>query len=274
MLGAEQIIPVIGPLSTTLEGCKLFMKTLIDQKPWLIEPSLVPIPWRLDPSKTLLNTTEDGRKKLKVGIMWDDDVVHPHPPITRALREVAEKLKTIPDVSVVEWKPYKHDLAWQLIASLYFTDGAAEDKAVLAASGEPWRPLTHFIITENKYCRPLSFPELWDLTMQREAYRGEYARVWNETAAENADAGTGELVDVILCPVGPGAAPPLNHARYWGYTSVWNLLDYPALVFPVTAVDQEKDVKDEDYKPLNEQDRWNWELCESKPHITYGRPCG
>ena len=46
MFGQEQIVPVIGPLSSSLEGIKIFMKTLIDQKPWLYEPSLVPIPWR------------------------------------------------------------------------------------------------------------------------------------------------------------------------------------------------------------------------------------
>jgi amidase len=46
MNGQEQIVPVVGPLSTGLEGIKIFMKTLIDQKPWLYEPSLVPIPWQ------------------------------------------------------------------------------------------------------------------------------------------------------------------------------------------------------------------------------------
>jgi amidase len=46
MDGQEQIVPVVGPLSTSLEGIKIFMKTLIDQKPWLYEPSLVPVPWQ------------------------------------------------------------------------------------------------------------------------------------------------------------------------------------------------------------------------------------
>jgi len=46
MNGQEQIVPTIGPLSTSLEGVKIFMKTLIGQKPWLYEPSLVPMPWR------------------------------------------------------------------------------------------------------------------------------------------------------------------------------------------------------------------------------------
>jgi Amidase len=68
---------------------------------------------------------------------------------------------------------------------------------------------------------------------------------------------------VLLCPAGPGVAPPLNHARYWGYTAQWNLLDYPALVFPVGVVDQGRDAVDGGYQPVSEMDRWNYELCQS-----------
>ena len=68
------------------------------------------------------------------------------------------------------------------------------------------------------------------------------------------------MVDVILCPVGPGPAPRLGNSRYWPYTSQWNLLDYPALVFPVTKVDPSKDVKDEGYTPMNEKDKYNHDL--------------
>jgi amidase len=41
------------------------------------------------------------------------------------------------------------------------------------------------------------------------------------------------------------------------YTSQWNLLDYPALVFPVTKADPEKDVPLEGYTPMNEKDAYN-----------------
>lgn len=54
MLGEEQIVPVVGPLSTSLEGIKIFMKTLIDQKPWLYEPTLVPMPWKDSKQGTLV----------------------------------------------------------------------------------------------------------------------------------------------------------------------------------------------------------------------------
>lgn len=65
------------------------------------------------------------------------------------------------------------------------------------------------------------------------------------------------MVDVILCPADPGVAPLLDCSRYWTYTSQWNLLDYPALVFPVTKVDPVIDVWDQGYVPMNEQDRHN-----------------
>jgi amidase len=78
---------------------------------------------------------------------------------------------------------------------------------------------------------------MWDWTAKRDQYRSDYSELWNSTAVGKDAVGvpTG-AVDVILCPVGPGAAPPLNCARYWSYTSQWNLLDYPALVFPVSLL--------------------------------------
>jgi amidase len=109
MGGAEQIVPTIGPLSTSLAGCKLFTKTLIDAKPWLKEPSLLPFPWKEEESFV--------GKKLRVAVLWDDGVVKPHPPITRALQQVVDKLKANGDVEIIEWKPYKHDLAWEIIVS-------------------------------------------------------------------------------------------------------------------------------------------------------------
>ena len=48
------------------------------------------------------------------------------------------------------------------------------------------------------------------------------------------------------------------------YTSQWNLLDYPSLVFPVTTVDQEKDQAETGYQPRNEKDQFNYKLCGSK----------
>lgn len=202
MLGSEQILPVIGPLSTSLAGIKLFMKTLIDAQPWIREPSLVPIPWKTAPQ---LPESKQGQVKLRLGVLIDDGIVRPHPPIRRAINDIVSKLSGIPEVEVIPFTPYQHDEAWTIISSLYFADGGAEEKAAIGASGEPWRPLSKFIIMENPNVKSLSVPEIWNLTIRREMYRGAYAKCWAESG-----------IDVLLCPVGPGAAPLIDSARYWG----------------------------------------------------------
>ncbi|KAL8730858.1 MAG: hypothetical protein Q9166_003785 [cf. Caloplaca sp. 2 TL-2023] len=256
-LAEEQIVGVIGPLSTSLEGVKLFMKTVLSAKPWLEEPSCLPMPWR-DHATHL--PTSNG-KKLRVAVLWSDEVVKPHPPIIRALNEVVAKLQDVPEIEVTTWKPYKHDEAWEIIASLYFGDGGQEETDAISASGEPWRPLSKFIIQENPHVKHRSIEEIWYWTSRREQYRRKYAEVWNKTATGTGATGEPEgMVDVLLAPVGPGAAPPFDHAKYWGYTSQWNLLDYPALVFPVSKVDPDIDKTEEGYKPRNEQDAFNYHL--------------
>lgn len=69
-------------------------------------------------------------------------------------------------------------------------------------------------------------------------------------------------MDVILCPAFPTPAPVHDTSRYWGYT-FFNLLDYSALVFPVTKVDSERDAKDTSYTSKNEFDAWAYEHYES-----------
>ena len=72
---------------------------------------------------------------------------------------------------------------------------------------------------------------------------------WNSTTLHRASDGRSEgAVDAILCPAGPGVAPSLDCSRYWGYTSQRNLLDYPALAFPVSEVGPDVDVREEGYR--------------------------
>lgn len=117
---------------------------------------------------------------------------------------------------------------------LYFTDGGKSEQKLMEASGEPLRPLSKFILNERPGVKELNGSEIWSITNERNQYRAAYNNKWNATATELDSYGmpTG-TVDVILCPAGPGAAPPLDCARYWAYTSQWNLLDYSALTFPV-----------------------------------------
>lgn len=72
------------------------------------------------------------------------------------------------------------------------------------------------------------------------------------------------MVDVILCPATPSAAPKIDTARYWGYTAQWNVLDYPAVVFPVSKIGSadKMDTDQHAHTPRNPKDDYNWRLWE------------
>lgn len=244
MAGADCVDSVLGPMSTSLAGLSIFMKTVVDAEPWVTEPAIVPLSWRTWSAPT--------DRKLRVGIMWDDGVVRPHPPIERALKMVEKRLRDV-GIETVDFPSHLHDEAWAIISSLYFTDGGAEDSLAIDSSGEPWRPLSKWIIKENPCVKELSVGELNYWLEEREHYRKEYAAHWNKTG-----------VDVVLCPVGPGVAPKLDTAKYWGYTSLWNLLDYPGCVFPVAKVDKAVDVMGGKFKAMSGKDKENWALYDAE----------
>lgn len=133
------------------------------------------------------------------------------------------------------------------------------------------RPLTTWMLKENPCVKKLTPQKLYYWQEEREAYRKEYAKFWNETATGKNERGEAEgIVDVILCPVGPGVAPKHDTAKYWGYTSQWNLLDYPALVFPVGQVDKKRDVIGK-FTPLTDADAQNWKLCKHPSSVLSGQ---
>ncbi|KAH7074521.1 amidase signature domain-containing protein [Paraphoma chrysanthemicola] len=252
MAGADSVETVLGPLSTSLYGLKMFMKVIIDAEPWLTEPALIPMPWRT------YAVPED--RPLRIGVLWHDGIVRPHPPITRALTILTDKLKSL-DIEVVEFPQHLHDEAWAILSSLYYPDGGEADAEDIAKSGEPWLPLSEWIIKDNPCVKKLSVGELAYWYEEREAYRKEYALHWNKYG-----------VDALLCPVGPSVAPKHNTAKYWSYTSQWNLLDYPGVVFPVCKVDKEVDKWDHDGKALSGLDEDNRKLWD--PEEFHGAPVG
>ncbi len=195
----------------------------------------------------------------------------PHPPVRRALREAAALLRGAAAVDVSDWVPHQHDEAWAIVSSLYFPDGGEADADMLAQSGEPWLPLTEWIIKENECVKPLTRAELEYWQEEREEFRLEYAAAWNATGVpdpdddnDDEDAAWDRCVDAILCPASATVATRPGTAKYWSYTAVWNLLDYPALAFPFTTADKRVDLKDPRSEFMSGLDKDTWELCESE----------
>ncbi|KAL7920152.1 amidase signature domain-containing protein [Trichoderma austrokoningii] len=265
--GADPIVTVLGPMSVSLEGLELFMKVVAAAEPWHVEPAIIPLPWRA------VDIAPSREKPLRLGIIWHDEVVKPHPPITRALRELVDKVKDVPHVEVVNVLAYKHDEAWAIASSLYFTDGGESDMAIMAESGEPLLPLTEWIIKHNPGVKKLDRDELEYWLEEREEFRMEYSQHWNKTGVLNKALGTWEsTLDAIICPVAPGVATKHNTAKYWTYTAVWNLLDYPALAFPAGKVVKGIDVKENRKRFMSDLDKENWKLY--NPELFHDMPVG
>lgn len=84
--GQQSIEPTAGPMGHNVEDLEFFMQVNSDAKPWLREPMLR-MPW-------VSQTAQMQSQRLRIGIMLWDEVVMPHPYITRVISEVAEKLKS------------------------------------------------------------------------------------------------------------------------------------------------------------------------------------
>ncbi|KAJ6542091.1 amidase signature domain-containing protein [Mycena vulgaris] len=256
ILGADSIFPTFGPMCRSLRDINMWFSVVLGSSPWLREYDLAPIPWRISTPPSWSGS--NGR--IRIGVMWHDGVVLPQPPIRRALKALVTPLSKDGAFEIVEYTPFKHFEASELAHELYFVDGGAAVRARAAVNGEPLLPLTEWVITRPTV-KDHTIAELWELNVRREVLRAQFLEHYNS-----------QNVDVVLCPVGPGSAPPLGTAKYWGYTSVWNFVDYPAAVFPTGLFsDPGLDIKDTAARTwMSEADMQNSESYE--PMTLKGTP--
>ena len=65
----------------------MIMRNVIESKPWMFDPKIVPLPWRQDMYKDIQS------RPLTIGVLFDDGVVKVHPPIHRVLNELVKALE-------------------------------------------------------------------------------------------------------------------------------------------------------------------------------------
>ncbi|OAA55169.1 Amidase [Cordyceps fumosorosea ARSEF 2679] len=262
-LGAESITAVAGPIACSVRDLDLFMQITADARPWLREP-LLAMPWR-----SRLESSSDplagGQEKLKVGVMRWDEVVMPHPCITRVLDETAEKLRQAGH-QVFDFEPYDHKRAWdEILLPLYFTDGGKDIKSTLEAGQEEMLPCASELI-HDPIVRERSVHEIWKLNIARDQYRSEYLQRWAETAKHSSSTSEEKPMDVLICPAAPILATPHDVKPWWGYGALWNLLDFPSGVLPAGEV-LAGDAYPDGYQPVSELDRKNAELWDNSAYL-------
>jgi amidase len=210
-------------------------KVALRSEPWLVEPSLIELPWK--------PTVRIQQQKLRIGVMYHDAVVATHPPISRCLKSTAEAIERAGH-TVVRWDPALHGDIVNCLNEFLLLDSGEEFLREINAGAEPLTPLSK-IIVDRISPKPYSVRDTWKaspsisllqlifaanlskLNMRRNSLQTAYANQWNDAH-----------IDAILCPVGPSVASAHGESTYWGYTSVYNVLDYSAIVFPVGTVEK------------------------------------
>ncbi|TFK38849.1 amidase signature domain-containing protein [Crucibulum laeve] len=263
--GQDSILSVLGPLSNSIGGIKSFVKGVVSQQPWLKDPLAVRKRW----SEEEYQLIEHGSgEQLCFGILWDDEVIKPHPPIFRALQETKKALIEAGH-KVIDWKPLKHGEIYTVARDIWGA-GATEDYNVTSApTGEPvimsMSPEAEKIVANAdtpSFRRPpdgISAYELWQVQKKKRDLRQEYVDYWQASVELT---GTGRPVDAVISPSAPFVAPPHGLNTYANYTMIWNVLDYPALVIPVSKVDQTLDTKQSAHTFYGTEDQANYDLYE------------
>lgn len=104
--------------------------------------------------------------------------------------------------------------------------------------------------------QPISVYAYWQLNKKKWELQQAYLDKWNSILNPE----TSQPVDVVLMPPMPHTAVPHGGCKWVGYTKVWNVLDYPALVMPGGAVETRDLDEPWGFPPRGELDEWNQKL--------------
>lgn len=233
--------PVAGPMARSITTIEYFMQSLLDSNPWDIDPGCIPIPWRKE-----LAAMPD--RKLKLGVIFDDGVVKPQPPITRALREVTRKLAAAGH-EVIEWNTSLHIRGTNLWKKAILADGGSHCKQLCDIVEEP---LIEGMLVGTP-ADELSILEREKVEEEKWLFQEHYLKQWKDSG-----------IDALLMPVTPwvGYRPKtwVTSYQWLGYTALLNLLNYAAVTVPVAHADPALDQPDQEwlaYTPRNQSDEFN-----------------
>lgn len=136
MEGQNVVPSVVGPLAHNPSDLRFLVKVILASKPWLRDPNVMPLPWRVEEQQDVHNRAQESG--LCFGVMRWDGMVMPHPPVQRAIRETVANLKAqghevrLPIFGsdcgiriklrlieqIIDWAPPSHAEAFGILVSL------------------------------------------------------------------------------------------------------------------------------------------------------------
>ncbi|KAJ7106593.1 general amidase [Mycena epipterygia] len=244
--GQESIASVLGPMSNSLSGIKIFTKAILDAKPWLKDPLVLRKGW--SESEYQLER-HGGGGQLCFAMMWDNGIIKPHPPLYRAM-EIAKRALEAAGHKVVNWEPHRYMEINKNMARIFASDGGHTARQQWEGVEPLIKTMTPTIEAQkNALDKPFfrslagephnhTVSELWQLHAEKQELRKSHLDHWQATVSQT---GTGRPVDAIISPYMAYTSVPHGFHTDVFYTALWNALDCACSVFPVTFVDPEID---------------------------------
>ncbi|XP_077784895.1 fatty-acid amide hydrolase 1-like [Podarcis muralis] len=244
--GQKSVTAGIGPMAKDVDSLALCLRALLCNEMFRLDPTVPPLPFN--------EQVYSSSQPLRIGYYVTDSFTMPSPSMRRAVLETKQLLEKAGH-TLVPFKPCRtDDFMCSISAKGLFADGgatflegfkgeSADPKAkelVLLAKLPNWfrsllacivKPISLRISKMLTSINERSVKELWELHTEIEEYCQEFIGEWRRLD-----------LDVVLCPVlGPAFKIGLPGRLSVGasYTILYNYLDFPAGVVPVTSVTEE-----------------------------------
>jgi amidase len=169
----------------------------------------------------------------------------------------------------IEWDASLHAECIAVMDAFYSADGGEDIRTDVMAGGESFIPHVEKLVNKGP---AISVYEYWQLNRKKWALQQAYLEKWKGVLSDK----TGRTVDVVIMPPMPHSSVPHGGCGWVGYTKVWNLLDYSALVIPAGKIEPEDGNANWEFAARNERDEWNSKLWQTNKEemINLGLPIG
>ncbi|KAK5931102.1 hypothetical protein CgunFtcFv8_027280 [Champsocephalus gunnari] len=262
--GQKSVPSCAGPMARDVDSLALCMQALLCDHMFSLDPTVPPVPFNVQ--------IYQSSKRLRIGYLESDGYTQPSPSMARSVREVKALLEAAGHTLV----PYRHLNVEYAIVELVVKGIMADGATTLLQKleGSPVNPCLKAQIVQ--YALPIWLKKTLSFLLKPFFSRasvclqglcgvGSIQDLWKQHAAvedyiqETIAEWRKCNIDALLCPV---TGPAYNHL-YCGklstaasYTLLFNLLQFPAGVVPVSTVNAEDEEELKHYKGVY-QDQWD-----------------
>ncbi|NXQ75056.1 FAAH1 hydrolase, partial [Quiscalus mexicanus] len=269
VVGQKAVAAAVGPLAKDVESLALCLRALLSEDMFSLDSTVPPLPF----NEEVYSST----KPLRIGYYETDFFTMPSPAMRRAVRETKQLLEEaghtlVPfELTNVEYVMFNYCVRGMFSdggssfvrkfkgemekgsSGLFFWLAKAPHwlKTLLSWISKPFVPRFSSIIRSMK---ENTVDEVWSLHHEIEDFCHQFIAQWKQLN-----------LDVMLCPMlGPalGIGYPAKLSVAVSYTMLYNALDFPAGVVPVTLVTDEDEEQLKGYKGYY-QDWWDRTLAKA-----------